>query len=76
MSSFPGSPRLLKGGIALVDPQSFAVLRIIVLQSNSESLSHLLQPQTMSADGNDRSQALRLKGPPVDTFKLDAESMQ
>ena len=34
MSSLSESPRLLKGGIALLDPQTGAVQRIIVLQYN------------------------------------------
>jgi hypothetical protein len=34
MSGFPGSPRLLKGGLVLLDPDSFVVLAngVIVLQ--------------------------------------------
>ena len=76
MSSFPGSPRLLKGGIVLVDPNTAAVQRIITLQYNPETLTRSLQVQGVSADGGaggDRSEALRLKGPPVETIKLEAE---
>ena len=29
MSAFPGSPRILKGGIVLIDAASSAVLRVI-----------------------------------------------
>ena len=36
MSSFPGSPRLVKGGIVLIDPNTGAVLRIITLQYNPD----------------------------------------
>jgi len=43
MSSFPGSPRLLKGGIALLDPQGGAVMRIIAWQYNPDTLSPTLQ---------------------------------
>lgn len=32
MTAFPGSPRLLRGGIVLIDPDSSAIQRIIVLQ--------------------------------------------
>lgn len=69
----PNSPRLLKGGIVLIDPQSGAVSRVIALQYNPDTLTRTLQPQAVSGDGQDRAQALRLKGPPVETFKLDAE---
>ena len=71
MSTFPGSPQLLKGGIVLLDPESGAVQRIIVLQYNPETVSRTLVPQTASGEG-DRSEALRLKGPPIETIKLEA----
>lgn len=45
MSSFPGSPKLLKGGIVLIDPATAQVQRIIALQYNPESLSRTLQVQ-------------------------------
>ncbi|KZC15639.1 hypothetical protein RHOFW510R12_03510 [Rhodanobacter sp. FW510-R12] len=73
MSAFPGSPRILKGGIVLIDAGSSAVLRVIALQYNPDSLTRSLQVQAVSADGGDRSEVLRLKGPPVETLKLEAE---
>ena len=74
MSSFPGSPRLLKGGIVLLDPDSFAVLPngVIVMQYNPETLTRTLKIKG-AEEGGDRSEALRLTGPPVETIKLDAE---
>jgi hypothetical protein len=73
MSSFPGSPRIVKGGIVLIDAGTSAVLRVIALQYNPDSLTRSLQVQAVSADGGDRSEVLRLKGPPVETLKLEAE---
>ncbi len=73
MSSFPNSPRLLKGGLVLLDPDSGAVRRAIALQYNPDSLSRSFQIKSVTAEGADRSDALRLKGPPVETIKLDAE---
>ncbi|MGH7871423.1 MAG: hypothetical protein ACREQO_04295 [Candidatus Binatia bacterium] len=72
MTTFPNSPRLLKGGIVLIDPDTSAVRRIIVLQYNPDTLSRTLQPQAVKESG-DRSEAMRLTGPPVETIKLDAE---
>jgi hypothetical protein len=72
MTSFPNSPKLLKGGIVLIDPESGSVLRIIALQYNPDTLSRTLQVKGIG-EGGDHSQALRLKGPPVETIKLDAE---
>jgi hypothetical protein len=72
MSSFPNSPYILKGGIVLLDPTTSQVQRIIVLQYNPDTLTRSLQVQAVS-EGSDRSEALRLKGPPVETFKVEAE---
>lgn len=72
MTTFPRSPRLVKGGIVLVDPESSAVQRVIVLQYNPETLSRTLQPQSVG-EGGERSEALRLKAPPVETIKVEAE---
>jgi hypothetical protein len=71
MSGFPGSPKLLKGGIVLVDPDSGAVRSAIALQYNPETLTRSFQIQATGAEGGDRSQALRIKGPAVETYKLD-----
>lgn len=74
MSTFPGSPRVLKGGIVLLDPTSFAIKPngVIALQYNPDTLTRTLKVKGIS-EGGDRSEALRLTGPPVETFKLDAE---
>lgn len=74
MSAFPGSPRVLKGGIVLLDPDQFTVLPngIIVLQYNPDTLTRSLKIKG-AEEGGDRSEALRLTGPPVETIKLEAE---
>ncbi|NKN80760.1 hypothetical protein HF633_13425, partial [Weissella cibaria] len=64
MTTFPGAPRLLKGGLVLVDPDSGTVRRAIVLQYNPTTLTRTLQVQS-AGENADRSQALRLSGPPV-----------
>ena len=74
MSTFPNSPKLLKGGIVLVDPDTAAVRRIISLQYFPDTVTRSLQIQGVTPEGGgDRSEILRLKGPPVETIKLDAE---
>jgi hypothetical protein len=50
MTTFPGSPRLLKGGIVLIDPTSGAVQRIIALQYNPDTLSRTLQVRGVGAE--------------------------
>ena len=74
MTSFPGSPRVLKGAIVLLDPVTFTLLPngVIALQYNPDSLTRTLKVKG-ATEGGDRSEALRLTGPPVETIKLDAE---
>ncbi|HVW61057.1 MAG TPA: hypothetical protein VHC48_13500 [Puia sp.] len=71
MTNFPRSPRVLKAGIVLLNPVSSAIDRIIALQYNPGQLSRTLKAQTI--DDANKSQALRLKGPPIETYTLDAE---
>ncbi len=80
MTTFANSPRLLRGGIVLVDPQTLAPAQntpvvggIIALQYNPDSITRTLQALTVGTDGQDHSEAMRLKGPPVETIKLEAE---
>jgi hypothetical protein len=72
MTSFPNSPRVLKGGIVLMDASSGSIQRIIVMQYNPETLTRTLQPQAIASEAQDRSQALRIKAPAVETIKLEA----
>jgi hypothetical protein len=72
MTGYPSSPRLVKGGLVLIDPKSAQVRRVIALQYNPDSLTRTLQSQQIT-EGADRSEALRLKGPAVETVRLEAE---
>jgi hypothetical protein len=63
---------MLRGGIVLIDPQTAAVQRSISLQYNPDTLTRTLTPVGMG-DSSDRSDQLRLKGPPVETIRLEAE---
>lgn len=73
MSPLSRSPRLVKGGIVTLDPHSSAVLGVIALQYNPDSLNRKLQIQATGAESGNRSEALRLKAPPVETFTVEAE---
>lgn len=72
MTGFSNSPRIIKGGLVLIDPDSASVRRVIALQYNPDTLTRTLQPQQMG-EGADKSEALRLRGPAVETLKLEAE---
>ena len=74
MTAFPGSPRLLKGGLVLLDPDhggGAADHRAAVQPRHAHAAR--CRSRASGGDGGDRSEALRLKGPPVETIKLDAE---
>ena len=74
MGSSPISPRLVRGGIVTMDPDTSAVQSIIALQYNPDTLTRTLQIQAVQG-GQDgvRVDALRLRGPAVETIKLEAE---
>jgi hypothetical protein len=71
--TFPRSPRTLRGGIVLLDPASGGIRRVIALQYNPDTVTRTLQVQGVGAEPGDRREALRLKGPPIETFRLDVE---
>lgn len=73
MTTFPNAPRLMKGGLVVIDPESGAIQRVIALQYNPDTLTRTLQPKSAAGDAGDRSDALRLKGPAVETLKIEAE---
>jgi hypothetical protein len=66
------SPLLLKGAILSLDPTTGIPLGKIMLQYNPETLTRSLKPQAVGEEP-DRSEILRLKGPPVETIKCDVE---
>jgi hypothetical protein len=74
MSSFPGSPKLIKGGLVVLDVFTGTVRRTIALQYNPDTLTRSYQVQGVGADGSgERAQPFRFKGPAVESIKLDAE---
>ncbi len=74
-SGFPGSPRLVRGGIVTMDPDTSAIRNVITLQYNPDSLSRSMQIQGDAGQARDgtRVDVLRLRGPAVETIKLEAE---
>lgn len=72
--TFPNSPRLVRAGIVTMDRDTSVVLSVIALQYNPDSLARTLQIQALPG-GQDgvRVDALRLRGPAVETIKLEAE---
>ena len=74
VSASPISPRLIRGGIVTLDPNTSALQSVIALQYNPDSLSRTLQIQAVQgAQDGTRVDALRLRGPAVETIKIEAE---
>ena len=74
MTTFPNSPRLLKGAIVGVDPFN-PLASVIIFQYNPDTLRRSLSARTSNlAGGNvDRGEAMRLAGPPQETVDLEVE---
>ena len=73
MSRFPRSANPVRGGFVLVRPDTGRPVKTIPFQYNPDTLSRTLEPQGIGADPGDRLEALRLKGPPHESLKFDAE---
>ncbi|MFF8958234.1 hypothetical protein [Streptomyces sp. NPDC014894] len=81
MTRYPDTPKPLRSGIVLLDPDRGTPQRVIVLQFNPDTLERSLSPQSAGGSGDasgggsggDRNEALRLKGPAQETWKFTAE---
>lgn len=72
--SLTSSPRLVKGGLVILDDASGTALRTIALQYNPDTLTRSFAVQgTGGEGGGERAQPFRLKGPAVESLTLDAE---
>ena len=70
MTTFSGLPRAQRGAIIGLDPLN-PLASVIVFQYNPDTLTRTLTAQ--AASGGDKGEALRLKGPPQESIKLDVE---
>lgn len=74
MSGLSSSPKLLKGGLVVLAPGGGAVQRTIALQYNPDTLTRSYQVQGVGGEGGgERAQPFRLKGPAIESIKLEAE---
>ena len=69
----PISPGNIRGGLVLLDPVTSQLLRVIQLQYNPDTLTRTLQIKGAGQESGDHMEVMRLKGPPVETIKLEAE---
>ena len=73
MTGTPNTPRLLRGGLILVDQATDRVRQVISLQYNPDNVTRSLQAQGVGDEPGDRLETQRLKGPPQETISLEAE---
>ena len=73
MTTFPNSPRHAKGALLLMDPETGNFSGFIRLQINPSQLTRTLKARGTGAEGAERSEALRLTGPPVETIQVEVE---
>jgi hypothetical protein len=71
MTTFPNSPRVLKGALVGVSPTN-PIPSVIIFQYNPDTLTRSIKPRAPGGDGA-RSEALRLTGPPEETIKVDVD---
>lgn len=71
MTTFPGSPRLLKGALIGVDPLN-PLASVVVFQYNPDTMTRRLEARAVSQEG-DRGEAFRLTGAPKETITLSME---
>lgn len=72
MATYLNSPRLLKGAIVSIDVDN-PLASVIVFQYNPDTLTRTLTAQMVGGAEGGKAEPLRLKGAPVETFKLDVE---
>jgi hypothetical protein len=72
MTTFPGSPQLLKGAIVGIDLMN-PLASVIIFQYNPKELSRSLTALTAGGgqNGADRTEVLRLRGAPEETITIN-----
>jgi hypothetical protein len=71
MSALSSTPRLVKGAIIGVDLFN-PIASVVIFQYNPETLTRTVQPQG-AAESGARAEAMRLKGAPIETIRIDVE---
>ena len=66
-------PRAIRSGLVLLDPTMGTPQRTIIMQFNPDTVTRSLAPQATTGESGDRSEALRLIGPAVETWKFEAD---
>lgn len=82
MSRYTNIPKPIRSGLVVVDPERGTPQRVVVLQFNPDALERSVSPQAAGGEGDsggggsgtgDKNEALRLKGPAQESWKITAE---
>lgn len=71
MTTFPNSPRLIKGALVGVDIYN-PLASVVVFQYNPDTMTRRLEARAATGDGN-QGEVQRLSGPPKETITLSIE---
>lgn len=71
MTTFPNSPRLMKGALIAIDPLN-PVKGIVTFQYNPETMTRRIEARA-AGEGGEPGEAMRLSGPPKETITLSVE---
>lgn len=73
MTTFPNSPRLMKGALIGLDPVN-PLASIIVFQYNPDTMTRRLEARSTGGnEWSDKSEAFRLTGPPIEKISVNVE---
>lgn len=72
MTTFPGSPKVLKGALIGLDPMN-PLASLCVFQYNPDGVQRTLQAQSAGGGEGSRSEAQRVSGAPVETLRLEVD---
>lgn len=73
MTTFPGSPKSLKGAIVAMDLATNQIVSTIAFQYNPDTISRSLQPQISNEANGAKTEIFYIKGAPLETIKVDIE---
>lgn len=73
MTSFPGSPKSLKGAIVATNLATRQIISTIPFQYNPDTIERTLNPQMSNEANGAKAEALYIKGAPSETIRLEIE---
>lgn len=73
MTTFPGSPKTLKGAIVAIDLTNNKIVNTIAFQYNPDTITRSLKPQISAGENDVKEKTLQIKGAPTETLNFKVE---